>query len=129
MRFLSGALALVALFSLGCPASEVSEPAPQESAELGADALAVRALVAEYVERAPEEIDWDAKLASYGLDELDASELLMIVEEELGLEIREQDVEVLTGDAAVNGLHQRLTTRTLAKLARDARWTRDGRPM
>ena len=74
------------------------------------------ALVADYVKRPPEQIDWDVPLAGYGLDELDASEVLMIVEEQLDLEIRNRDLETLLGSSAVNGLHQRLTTGALARL-------------
>lgn len=66
MRIRSAAWVVVALWTLGCPASEVSDPPPQQQAstEFGADALAVRALVAKYLERTPEEIDWDTQLAS-----------------------------------------------------------------
>jgi acyl carrier protein len=108
-------LALAALLAPGCPSEQQVPPQPSRS-EPSSDARAVRAIVASYLKRAPEEIEWNVSFAAYGLDELDASEVVMIVEEQLDVEIRNQDLEKLVGSSDVNGLHQRLTTRALAQL-------------
>lgn len=123
LRVWASALALAALAGAACRDAEVAEPEPGAPAaapappETGADALAVRALVASYLERKPEEVDWDAPLARYGLDDLDASDMLLVVESELDLEIRNQDLETLVGSADVGGLNERLTTRIVVRLA------------
>jgi len=127
LRSAASALVLAVLLGAGCGDPEAPEsaaepaPAPAAASESGADALAVRAAVASYVSRTPEEIEWDAPLASYGLNGLDASDVLLAVEADLNLVIRNQDLEALVGSADVNALHESLTPRTIVRLVEMAR--------
>lgn len=74
----------------------------------------VRRAVADQAELQVDQVNADATMADLGLDDLDVVEVVMALEDELGIEISDDELVSAAGGGDEAGLCERLTVRALA---------------
>ncbi len=74
----------------------------------------VRRAVADQAELQVDEVNADATMADLGLDDLDVVEVVMAVEDELGIEISDDELVTAAGGGDAAGVCERLTVRAFA---------------